>query len=86
MSQALENPMGLDGFEFVEFSAPSEGQLEEVFKVLGFQNVATHRSKNVDLWRQGDVNFIVNYEPRSVAGACVPAMFWSVRWTAAAAA
>ena len=67
MSQALENPMGLDGFEFVEFSAPSEGQLEEVFKVLGFQKVATHRSKNVDLWRQGDVNFIVNYEPRSVA-------------------
>ena len=59
--------MGLDGFEFVEFSAPEKGQLEPIFEMLGFQRVAYHRSKDVDLWRQGDINFVVNYEPRSLA-------------------
>ena len=63
----MENPMGLDGFEFVEFSAPESGLLETVFAHLGFSKVAEHRSKNVYLWRQGDINFIVNYEPKSVA-------------------
>ena len=61
----MNNPMGLDGFEFVEFSAPEPGKLEPVFELLGFKHVATHRSKAVHLWRQGDVNFIVNYEPKS---------------------
>ena len=59
--------MGLDGFEFVEFSAPEPGDLEVVFTQLGFTKVAEHRSKAVHLWRQRDVNFIVNYEPRSIA-------------------
>ena len=63
----MENPMGLDGFEFVEFSAPEPGPLESAFVHLGFSKVAEHRSKNVHLWRQGDINFIVNYEPKSVA-------------------
>ncbi|MCC5887113.1 MAG: 4-hydroxyphenylpyruvate dioxygenase [Gammaproteobacteria bacterium] len=62
-----DNPMGLDGFEFVEFSAPDAGVLEPVFEVLGFEQVARHRSKDVTLWRQNDVNFIVNYEPKSLA-------------------
>ncbi|PID54747.1 MAG: 4-hydroxyphenylpyruvate dioxygenase [Gammaproteobacteria bacterium] len=61
------NPMGLDGFEFVEFAAAERGILEPVFAMLGFSHVASHRSKNVDLWRQGDINFIVNYEPKSPA-------------------
>ncbi len=61
------NPMGLDGFEFVEFSAPEPGFLEPVFAQLGFDCVARHRSKNVHLWRQGDVNFVINYEPGSLA-------------------
>ncbi len=63
----MDNPMGLDGFEFVEFSAPVPGVLEPVFTQLGFLKVAEHRSKHVHLWRQGDINFIINYEPRSVA-------------------
>ncbi len=63
----MENPMGLDGFEFVEFSAPKPGVLEPVFTQLGFLKVAEHRSKQVHLWRQGDINFVVNYEPKSVA-------------------
>jgi 4-hydroxyphenylpyruvate dioxygenase len=62
-----QNPMGLDGFEFVEFSSPERGQLEPTFEALGFSLVATHRSKAVHLWRQGSVNFIINYEPRSTA-------------------
>lgn len=61
------NPMGLDGFEFVEFSAPAEGVLEPVFEMLGFEQIARHRSKAAFLWRQGDVNFITNYEPGSLA-------------------
>ena len=62
-----DNPMGLDGFEFVEFAAMEEGRLERIFDMLGFQQVARHRSKNACLWRQNDINFIVNYEPSSPA-------------------
>ena len=61
------NPLGLDGFEFVEFTAPEKGVLEPVFEAMGFTRVARHRSKDVDLWRQGEINLIANYEPRSPA-------------------
>ncbi|MGI9326988.1 MAG: 4-hydroxyphenylpyruvate dioxygenase [Pseudomonadales bacterium] len=67
MSEQLANPMGLDGFEFVEFAAPEQGVLEPVFEALGFSKIAQHRSKDAELWRQGDINFIINNEPRSVA-------------------
>jgi len=67
MADLFENPMGLDGFEFVEFTAPQEGMLEPVFEVMGFCKVALHRSKQVALWRQGNINFITNYEPGSHA-------------------
>ena len=62
-----ENPMGTDGFEFVEFTAPEPARLTALFERMGFAAVARHRSKNVTLYRQGDVNFIVNGEPRSQA-------------------
>lgn len=67
MTDLFENPMGLDGFEFVEFTAPEKGLLEQVFTTMGFTKVAVHRSKAVELWRQGDINFITNYEPGSHA-------------------
>ncbi|ALS97606.1 4-hydroxyphenylpyruvate dioxygenase [Lacimicrobium alkaliphilum] len=67
MADLFENPMGLDGFEFVEFTAPKKGVLETVFASMGFTKVAVHKSKDVELWRQGDINFITNYEPRSYA-------------------
>lgn len=67
MADLFHNPIGLDGFEFIEFSAPVKGVLEPVFDTMGFTHVATHRSKNVDLWRQGDINIILNYEPKSPA-------------------
>ena len=67
MADLFENPLGLNGFEFVEFSAPEKGVLEPVFKAMGFTHIARHRSKDVDLWRQGGINLIANYEPRSPA-------------------
>jgi 4-hydroxyphenylpyruvate dioxygenase len=67
MADLFENPLGLDGFEFVEFASPTPGVLEPVFETLGFSAVAKHRSKNVTLYRQGDINFILNEEPHSHA-------------------
>ncbi|MFL6631215.1 MAG: 4-hydroxyphenylpyruvate dioxygenase [Massilia sp.] len=67
MADLFDNPMGLMGFEFVEFASPTPGVLEPVFEALGFTKVAVHRSKDVVLYRQGDINFIVNNEPKSAA-------------------
>jgi 4-hydroxyphenylpyruvate dioxygenase len=60
--------MGLMGFEFVEFASPTPNTLEPLFEKLGFVLVARHRSKDVVLYRQGQINFIVNREPKSPAG------------------
>ncbi len=62
-----DNPMGTDGFEFVEFAAPDPAMLAKVFETLGFKAIARHRHKNVTLYRQGGINFIVNAEPDSFA-------------------
>ncbi|CDG21594.1 4-hydroxyphenylpyruvate dioxygenase [Xenorhabdus poinarii G6] len=67
MTDIFENPMGLDGFEFIEFSSPKPNLLEHTFELLGFTEIARHRSKNVSLYRQGDINFIINREPQSAA-------------------
>ena len=64
-SSLWENPMETDGFEFVEYTAPDVGALHKLFERQGFRAVARHRSKDVTLYRQGDVNFIVNAEPES---------------------
>ena len=86
MADLLENPMGLMGFEFVEFASPTPGILEPLFERMGFAQVARHRSKDVVLFRQGDINFIVNREPKSVAayfaaehGPCACGMAFRVR-------
>jgi len=68
MADLYENPMGLMGFEFVEFASPVPDTLEPVFEKLGFTLVAKHRSKDVVLYRQGQINFIVNRDPKSPAG------------------
>lgn len=67
MNNPNDNPMGLCGFEFVEFASPVNCQIEAVFEKMGFKLLAKHRSKDVLLYRQGDINFIVNREPRSLA-------------------
>jgi len=63
----LENPMGTDGFEFVEYAAPDPELLRGLFTKMGFPAVARHKRKDVTLHRQGDINFIINAEPDSFA-------------------
>jgi 4-hydroxyphenylpyruvate dioxygenase len=65
VAELWENPIGTDGFEFVEYTAPDVAQLHKLFEQMGFRAVARHRSKAVTLYRQGEVNFIVNAEPES---------------------
>src|SRR6202167_6480766 len=61
------NPLGTDGFEFVEYTAPDTAHLGRLFEAMGFQRIARHRSKDVSLYRQGRINFIVNAEANSLA-------------------
>jgi 4-hydroxyphenylpyruvate dioxygenase len=79
------NPMGTDGFEFVEYASTEPRKLGELFEQMGFAPVARHRSRDVTLYRQGDVNFVVNAEPDSFArrfaeahGPCACAMAFRV--------
>jgi 4-hydroxyphenylpyruvate dioxygenase len=65
MANIWDNPIGTDGFEFVEYTAPDVSALYAYFERMGFRAVARHRSKDVTLFRQGEVNFIVNAEPDS---------------------
>jgi len=63
------NPVGTDGFEFVEYTAPDTRALEKLFSQMGFTPIARHRGKDVVLYRQGNINFIINHEPDSFAQA-----------------
>lgn len=81
-----ENPMGTAGFEFVEFASPEPEKLEKLFNTLGFTHIANHKSKNVKLFRQGSINFILNAQPgsyaeefRKVHGPCVCALGFRVQ-------
>ncbi|WP_054284902.1 4-hydroxyphenylpyruvate dioxygenase [Gulbenkiania mobilis] len=89
MEAMTTNPLATDGFEFVEFTAPDARgveQLRQVFLSLGFTEVARHRSKDVGLFRQGDINFILNAERSQPAtrfaeahGPSACAMAWRVK-------
>ncbi len=81
----LDNPMGTDGFEFVEYAAPDPAALRHLFERMGFPVVARHRSKDVTLHKQGDIHFIINAEADSFAqrfarshGPCACAMAFRV--------
>jgi 4-hydroxyphenylpyruvate dioxygenase len=89
----FDNPLGTDGFEFVEFTSPEPEALRALFESMGFTAVARHRSKNVLRFRQGDINFILNMEPegqpaefREVHGPSANAMAFRVRDAAKALA
>ena len=80
-----ENPAGTDGFEFVEFAHSEPEKLAELFTKMGYTEVARHKTKKISVWRQGDINYIVNAEPGSHAmrfvedhGPCAPSMAWRV--------
>ena len=82
---SAENPAGTDGFEFVEFAHPEPGALRTLFEQMGFALVARHKSRAIDLYRQGGVNYILNGDRASFGGRfvdlhgpCAPAMAWRV--------
>ena len=79
------NVAGTDGFEFVEFAHPDAGKLEALIGAMGFVEVARHSKKDISLYRQGKVNYLVNRDPDGHAaafvkehGPCAPAMAWRV--------
>ncbi|MEO5641543.1 MAG: 4-hydroxyphenylpyruvate dioxygenase [Sphingomicrobium sp.] len=63
-----DNPMGLDGFAFVEFTGPDPQALAALFLAMGFTHLSNHRSKNVRRYAQGDINFLLNMEPAGQVG------------------
>ncbi|MDQ2089319.1 4-hydroxyphenylpyruvate dioxygenase [Marimonas arenosa] len=80
-----QNPAGTDGFEFVEFAHPEPRALRDLFAQMGFEHVANHKTRAIELWQQGDVSYLINMEPGSHAaafieehGPCAPAMGWRV--------
>lgn len=86
MADLFENPLGTDGFEFVEFTSPEPGKLAAYFEQVGFTAVSKHRSKNVVRYKQNDINFILNMEPigqpadfRSKHGPSANAMAFRVK-------
>jgi 4-hydroxyphenylpyruvate dioxygenase len=82
---SAENPAGTDGFEFVEFAHPDPQVLHELFRAMGYTAIARHCTKDVTLYRQGDINYLVNAEPGDFAaafvkahGPCASSMAWRV--------
>ncbi len=67
MADMFDNPLATDGFEFVEFASPRPGEMARLFRRFGFAEVGRHRHKAVSHYRQGDINFILNREPHSLA-------------------
>src|SRR3954470_4317934 len=65
--QSWDNPMGTDGFEFVEYAAPDPKALGALFESMGFAAIARHRHKDVTRYRQGEITFIINAEQDSFA-------------------
>ena len=84
-SISAANPAGTDGFEFVEFAHPQPLELERLFQQMGYVEVARHKHKNISLYRQGSINYLINREPNAPAarfvaehGPSAPAMGWRV--------
>ncbi len=82
---SAENPAGTDGFGFVEYAHPHPAELHALFRTMGFAPVARHRTRAITLYRQGDVDYLVNEEPGSHAvnfaarhGPCAPSMAFRV--------
>jgi len=82
---SADNPMGTDGFEFVEYAHPNPEALHALFKLMGYAPVARHRSKEITVYRQGDINYLVNEQPGThgfgfvaAHGPCAPSMAFRV--------
>src|SRR5215470_17343170 len=84
-SISAQNPVGTDGFEFVEFAHPRPDELSALFARMGYAPVARHKTKAITVYRQGDINYLLNAEPGSFAarfvamhGPCAASMAWRV--------
>ncbi|MBB5721406.1 4-hydroxyphenylpyruvate dioxygenase [Loktanella ponticola] len=80
-----ENPAGTDGFEFVEFAHEEPEQLRSLFVKMGYAHTATHKTKDIELWQQGDITYVINNHIGSHGmdfvtkhGPCAPSMAWRV--------
>ena len=80
-----DNPMGTDGFEFVEYAHPNPAELHALFALMGFEPVAHHKTKKITVYRQGDLNYLVNEQPGThgfdfvaAHGPCAPSMAFRV--------
>src|ERR1700733_5267551 len=60
---SADNPMGPDGFEFVEYAHPRPEELHALFRLMGYLPVARHRARKITVYRQGDINYLVNEQP-----------------------
>ena len=68
------NPLGLDGIEFIEYATTQPQALGQVLEMMGFRPVARHRSREVLLYRQGDLNIVVNAHPSDAQGGEHPSI------------
>src|SRR2546430_15908892 len=82
---SADSPMGTDGFEFVEYAHPRPEELHALFRLMGYAPVARHKSKKITVYRQGDINYLVNEEPGTQGhhfvaahGPCAPPMAFRV--------
>ena len=82
---SADNPMGTDGFEFVEYAHPKPEELHALFRLMGYVPVARHNTKKITVYRQGDINYLVNEEPGThgfdfvaAHGPCAPSMAFRV--------
>ncbi len=80
-----ENPAGTDGFEFVEFAHQDPQELRDLFAQMGYEHVANHKTRSIELWQQGDITYVLNADEDSFGGQfakehgpCAPAMGWRV--------
>ena len=82
---SADNPMGTDGFEFVEYAHPRPAELHALFELMGYVPVARHKTKKITVYRQGDINYLVNEAPGThgfdfvaAHGPCAPSMAFRV--------
>lgn len=82
---SAENPAGTDGFEFVEFAHPEPEALRALFLRMGYALTARHQTRDIELWQQGDITYVLNNDPATHArrfvaqhGPCAPSMGWRV--------
>ncbi len=82
----VNNPTGITGFDFIEFSSKQPEKLHELFTKLGFSRIKQHKTKKIDYYKQNDIHFLVNKDPSSFAakfntehGPCASSTGWRVK-------